>query len=84
LNENIKHDLKEFSEKVEELHKALLTAIEEVEKDRDLGHAELMCALSGLLCGVAAESGFSHEEFLTALSLHFATKDEIPPKKSLH
>jgi len=84
LDKKVSKNWKEFSERVEGLHNALVEAIEEVEEDFELGHTELMCALSGLLCGVAVDGGISHEDFLTAMSMHFAARDEIPPRENFH
>ena len=68
----------EISETVQMLHNELMATIEQVEESHEVSYAELMCVLSGLLCGVAAESGMSYADFLGSMSMHFTYigKDE--------
>jgi len=75
----------EISETVQMLHNELMATIEQVEESHEVSYAELMCVLSGLLCGVAAESGMSYADFLGSMSMHFTYigKDE-KHYKNLH
>ena len=74
----------EISATIRMLHNELLATIEEMEESHELSSAELMCVLSGLLCGVAAESGMSYEDFLIAMSMHFTIGKSEEHYKNLH
>ena len=74
----------EISATIRMLHNELLATIEQVEESHELSSAELMCVLSGLLCGVAAESGMSYEDFLVAMSMHFTIGKSEEHYKNLH
>ena len=74
----------ETSETVQMLHNELLATIKHVGKSHDVSHSELMCVLSGLLCGVAAESGMCYADFLGAMSMHFTIENGEEHYKTLH
>ena len=61
-----------------------LVPIQHVEESHDVSHSELMCVLSGLLCGVAAESGMCYADFLGAMSMHFTIENGEEHYKTLH
>ena len=74
----------ETSETVQMLHNELLATIKHVGKSHEVSYSELMCVLSGLLCGVAAESGMCYADFLGAMSMHFTIGNGEEQYKNLH